>query len=98
MPPIVGVLEPGKHPLSDADAAGNLNLGEAGALAKLKNLVGDISIGEFLLKTLLTSQIVAGDGSISISILSMSAHQHIQGRPTSNRWLKISGFTRVTAF
>jgi membrane-bound metal-dependent hydrolase YbcI (DUF457 family) len=41
--------------------AGKLNKREARAPAKSKNLVGDFSIGDFLLKTLLASRLVAGD-------------------------------------
>src|ERR1017187_10297965 len=48
---VICVLEPGNHGLGGADAAGKLNLGGAGALAKLKNLMGDFSIGDFLLRS-----------------------------------------------
>jgi len=61
MPFIVGIFESGNNGLGGAHTVGKLSLGEAGALAKLKDLVGNFSIGDFLLKTLLASRIVAGD-------------------------------------
>ena len=50
---VIGILQPRNHGSSVADSLGQLRLREAGLLLQFVNSLGNLSIGDFLLKGLL---------------------------------------------
>ena len=58
---VIGIFEPRNHGLSGADALSQLRLRETGVLPQFVNFLGNLAIGDFLLKGLLAARVMAGD-------------------------------------